>query len=98
MTLLAAFDLLLYRYTCQRDLLVGVPAAGRGRAGLAGVVGYFVNPLPLRCRVAGNPTFSDLLSQVRETALGAFAHADYPFPALVEELQPERDPSRSPIF
>ena len=98
MTLLAAFDALLYRYSSQRDLLVGVPNAGRGRAGLAGTVGYFVNPLVMRADLTGNPPFSALLAQVRRAALEAFEHADYPFPTLVEELQPHRDPSRTPLF
>ena len=98
MTLLAVFDVLLYRYTGQADLLVGVPTTGRGRAGFADVVGYFVNPVVLRGDLAGNPPFLDLLKRVRRDALGAFEHQDYPFPLLVEELQPERDPSRSPLF
>ncbi|MEA2601552.1 MAG: hypothetical protein QOF89_2544 [Acidobacteriota bacterium] len=98
MTLLAAFQVLLYRYTGQADLAVGVPMAGRGRASLAGVVGYFVNPVVVRSSLADNPTFEELLAQVRGNALGAFEHQDYPFPVLVEELQPERDPSRSPLF
>ncbi|HKV12360.1 MAG TPA: amino acid adenylation domain-containing protein, partial [Thermoanaerobaculia bacterium] len=98
MTLLAAFDVLLYRYTGQTDLLVGVPTTGRGRAGFADVVGYFVNPVVLRGDLAGNPPFLDLLERVKRDALGAFEHQDYPFPLLVEELQPERDPSRSPLF
>jgi amino acid adenylation domain-containing protein len=98
MTLLAAFDTLLYRYSSQRDLLVGVPNAGRGRAGLAGTVGYFVNPLIMRADLTGNPPFAALLAQVRRGALAAFEHADYPFPTLVEELQPHRDPSRTPLF
>ncbi|HET9185583.1 MAG TPA: amino acid adenylation domain-containing protein, partial [Solirubrobacterales bacterium] len=98
MTLLAAFQALLYRYTGQADLAVGVPTAGRGRASLARVVGYFVNPVVVRGDLAGNPGFAELLARVRERALGAFEHQDYPFPVLVEELQPERDPSRSPLF
>ncbi len=98
MTLVAAFQALLYRYTGQADLPVGVPTAGRGRANLAGVVGYFVNPVVLRSSLADNPTFEELLAQVRGHALGALEHQDYPFPVLVEELQPERDPSRSPLF
>ena len=98
MTLLAAFKGLLYRYTAQRDLLVGVPTTGRARAGFTGMVGYFVNPVVLRSNLRGNLSFAALLDQVRGHALGAFEHQDYPFPVLVEELQPERDPSRSPLF
>jgi amino acid adenylation domain-containing protein len=98
MTLLAAFEALLYRYSGQADLPVGVPTAGRGRAGFADTVGYFVNPVVLRGDLQGNPPFDGFLEQVRQAVLGAFEHQDYPFPVLVEELQPERDPSRSPLF
>ncbi|NMG08551.1 non-ribosomal peptide synthetase [Brasilonema sp. UFV-L1] len=98
MTMLAAFQVLLYRYTGQEDLLVGSPTTGRSRADLAGVVGYFVNPVVLRADLSGNPTFEAFLSQVRSTVLDAFAHQDYPFARLVEQLQPIRDPSRSPLF
>jgi amino acid adenylation domain-containing protein len=98
MTLLAAFQVLLYRYTAQEDILVGSPAFGRTQREFAEVVGYFVNPVVLRANLAGNPTFQAFLSQVRQTVLGAIAHQDYPFPLLVERLQPNRDPSRSPIF
>jgi len=98
MTLLAAFQALLYRYTGQADLAVGVPTAGRGRASLAGVVGYFVNPVVIRSGLQESPSFERLLAQVRGSVVEAFEHQDYPFPLLVEELQPERDPSRSPLF
>ncbi|MEG4634368.1 condensation domain-containing protein, partial [Microcoleus sp. AR_TQ3_B6] len=98
MTLLAAFQVLLYRYTGQEDLLVGSPTLGRTQREFAEIVGYFVNPVVLRANIAGNPTFQAFLSQVRQTVLGAIAHQDYPFPLLVEKLQPNRDPSRSPIF
>ncbi|HEY0512849.1 MAG TPA: amino acid adenylation domain-containing protein [Thermoanaerobaculia bacterium] len=98
MTLLAAFKALLYRYTGQGDLLVGVPTAGRTRAAFAGMLGYFINPVVLRSDLRGSSSFEELLEQVRRNALGAFEHQDYPFPLLVEDLQPERDPSRSPLF
>ncbi len=98
MTLLAAFQALLHRYSGQTDLIVGSPSAGRGRARLAGVVGYFVNPVVLRADISRDPSFSDLVLQARRTVLGAFEHQDYPFPTLVERLQPKRDPSRSPVF
>ncbi len=98
MTLLAAFQVLLYRVTGQNDLLVGSPTTGRSRAEFAGLVGYFVNLVVLRTSLAGNPTFAALLAQVRQTVLAAFAHQEYPFALLVERLQPERDLSRSPIF
>ncbi|MBV9791955.1 MAG: AMP-binding protein, partial [Chloroflexi bacterium] len=97
MTLLAAFQVLLFRYSGQDDLLVGSPTAGRSRAGLAELVGYFVNPVVLRGNGTGNPTFAEFAGRVRETVLGALAHQEYPFPLLVEQLQPDRDPSRSPL-
>ncbi|HEX6287552.1 MAG TPA: amino acid adenylation domain-containing protein, partial [Herpetosiphonaceae bacterium] len=97
-TLLAAFQVLLYRYTGQPDLLVGSPTAGRSRADFANLVGYLVNPVVLRANLADQPNFAAFLAQVRQTVLAAFAHQAYPFPTLVERLQPERDPSRSPLF
>ncbi len=98
MTLLAAFQTLLHRYTGQEDLLVGSPTAGRNQNGLSGVIGYFVNPVVLRGRPSGAATFTSFLEQTRQTVLSAFAHQDYPFPLLVERLQPERNFSRSPLF
>ena len=97
-TLLAAFQVLLYRYTSQEDILVGFPTFGRNWSEFSEVVGYFVNPVVLRSRLAGNPTFAEFLSQVRAAVLGAIAHQDYPFGLLVERLQPNRDPSHSPLF
>src|SRR6266851_2615128 len=97
MTLLAAFETLLYRYSGQEDLVVGTPIAGRNRAETEELIGFFVNTLPLRTSLAGNPTFRELLRRVRETALGAYAHQDLPFERMVEELQPERDLSRNPL-
>ncbi|HEV7514891.1 MAG TPA: amino acid adenylation domain-containing protein, partial [Thermoanaerobaculia bacterium] len=98
MTLLAAFQVLLHRCTGEEDVLVGSPTAGRGAAALAEVVGYFVNPLVLRADLSGEPPFTRLLDRVRRTTLDAFAHPDFPFTRLAEELQPVRDPSRPPIF
>ncbi|HKH47076.1 MAG TPA: non-ribosomal peptide synthase/polyketide synthase, partial [Thermoanaerobaculia bacterium] len=98
MTLLAAWKALLHRLSGQDDLLVGVPIAGRNRAEIEGTLGFFVNTLVLRSRLGGNPTFGALLAQVRETALGAYAHQDLPFERLVAELQPERDLDRTPLF
>ncbi|HLM58539.1 MAG TPA: amino acid adenylation domain-containing protein [Pyrinomonadaceae bacterium] len=97
-TLLAAFQTLLHRYTGQEDVLVGTPTTGRGRAALSPLVGYFVNPVVLRTDLSGDPTFLELLGRVRQTVLDALAHREYPFPLLVQQLQPERDPSRSPLF
>ena len=98
MTLLAAFQTLLYRYTGQEDIVVGSPIANRNRTEIEGLIGFFVNTLVLRCNFSGNPTFKELLATVREVALGAYAHQDLPFENLVEELQPERSLSHSPLF
>jgi amino acid adenylation domain-containing protein len=95
---LAAFQVLLYRYTGQEDILVGSPAAGRNLGELTNVVGYFVNPLVLRADLSGNPRFTSFLEQVKETVFGAVEHQAFPFPLLVERLQPRRDPSYSPLF
>jgi surfactin family lipopeptide synthetase A len=98
MTLLAAFDVLLYRYTGQTDLVVGTPIAGRTQSEVEGLIGFFVNTLALRVDVGGNPTFRELLRRVREVALGGYTHQDLPFERLVEELGLERDLSRNPLF
>ena len=98
MTLLAAFQVLLYRHTGQPDIVVGSPSTGRNRAALATTVGYFVNPLVLRSDLSGQPSFEQLLEKVRQTVLDAFAHQDYPFALLVKHLQPERDPDQTPLF
>ncbi|TRU25538.1 MAG: amino acid adenylation domain-containing protein [Microcystis aeruginosa Ma_QC_B_20070730_S2] len=98
MTLLTAFQTLLYRYTGQTDILVGTPIANRTRSELAGLIGFFVNTLVLRTDLAGNPSFSELLKQVRETATDAYDHQDLPFEMLVEAIQPERNMSYTPLF
>ncbi|HYO13665.1 MAG TPA: AMP-binding protein, partial [Thermoanaerobaculia bacterium] len=98
MTLAAAFQALLCRHARQRELVLGAPTAGRSAAGLAGLVGYFVNPVALRVDLADDPSWESFLDRVRASALGAFAHQDFPFPLLVERLQPSRDLSRSPLF
>ncbi len=98
MALLSAFDVLLYRYTGQSDLLVGSPIAGRTHAETEGLIGFFVNTLVLRARVEGAGSFRDLLRQVKERCIEAYAHQDMPFERLVQELSPERDLSRAPLF
>ena len=98
MTLLTAFKVLLYRYTGQTDILVGTPIANRTRSELNGLIGFFVNTLVLRTDLAGNPSFTELLKQVRETATDAYDHQDLPFEMLVESLQPERNMSYNPLF
>jgi amino acid adenylation domain-containing protein len=98
MTMLAAFQILLYRYTQQEDIAVGSAIANRNRGEIEGLIGFFVNSLVLRTDLSGNPTFRSLLSQVRDVALEAYAHQDLPFEKLVEELHPERNLNQNPLF
>ncbi|CAD5920830.1 non-ribosomal peptide synthase/polyketide synthase [Planktothrix agardhii] len=98
MTLLTAFDVLLYRYTEQEDILIGTPITNRNRSELEGLIGFFVNTLVLRTDLSGNPSFNELLIRVREMAMDAYTHQDLPFEMLVEVLQPERDLSHAPLF
>ncbi|MBW4556592.1 MAG: amino acid adenylation domain-containing protein [Trichormus sp. ATA11-4-KO1] len=98
MTLLAAFQALLYRYTGQEDICVGSPIANRNQSEIQGLIGFFVNTLVLRTHLSGNPSFLELLNRVREVCVGGYAHADIPFEQLVEELQPERNLSHMPLF
>lgn len=98
MTLLAAFNVLLYRYTGQEDISVGSPIANRTRGEVESLIGFFVNTLVFRGDLSGQPSFSELLGRIRETALGAFAHQDLPFEMVVDALQPERNLSHSPLF
>lgn len=98
MTLLAAFQVLLARYTGQTDIIVGSPIANRTHQESESLIGFFVNTLLFRTRLTGNPTFAEVVAQVKEVCLSAYAHQDLPFEKLVEELQPERDPGRNPLF
>ncbi len=98
MVLFAAYATLLHRYTEQEDFLVGTPIANRNRSEVESLIGFFVNMLVLRARPAPEMSFLDLLGRVREATLGAYAHQDMPFEKLVDEFQPERDMSRSPLF
>ncbi|HEX3529710.1 MAG TPA: amino acid adenylation domain-containing protein [Thermoanaerobaculia bacterium] len=98
MVLLAALQALLYRYSGQDDVVVGTPSANRDRAEIEGLIGFFVNMLTLRVTVDGDLSFSSLLARARETALGAYTHRDLPFEKLVEEVRPERDLGRNPLF
>ncbi|MDZ7969598.1 MAG: amino acid adenylation domain-containing protein [Nostoc sp. DedSLP03] len=99
MTLLAAFELLLYRYSGQEDLLINFASAGRGQVETEGLIGFFSNTLVLRSNFAGNPTFRELLDRVRKDCLEAYTHQDLPFEKLIEELKPEqRSRNTSPLF
>jgi amino acid adenylation domain-containing protein len=98
MTLLAGFQAMLSRYSGQDDIVVGTAVANRTHPDLENVIGFFLNTLPLRTRLSGDPSFSEILERVKETALGAYAHQDMPFEKLVEELRPERSLSHSPLI
>jgi amino acid adenylation domain-containing protein len=98
MTLLAGFEALLSRSSGQRDLVVGTAIANRNQPELENVIGFFLNTLPLRANLAGDPSFTEILARAKETALGAYEHQDLPFEKLVEELRPERSLSHSPLI
>jgi amino acid adenylation domain-containing protein/FkbH-like protein len=98
MTLLAAFGVLLSRYSRQDEIVIGSPTAGRTRAEVEQLIGLFVNTLLLRLDMSDNPSFLELLQRARSSAMGAYAHQELPFEKLVEELRPERDLSRNPLF
>jgi len=98
MVLLAAFQVLLHRYTGKDDIVVGCPISGRTHVETEKLIGFLVNTLVLRTDLSGNPTFRELLSRVREVAMGAYAHQDLPFEKLIEELKLDRDLSRTPLF
>ncbi|HEV8335455.1 MAG TPA: amino acid adenylation domain-containing protein [Candidatus Polarisedimenticolia bacterium] len=98
MTLLAAFQTLLHRHSGQEDLSIGFPIAGRRRVEIEGLIGFFANTLVIRCDLSDDPGFIELLSRVRRSTLDAYVHQDVPFEKIVEEIQPERDQSRQPLF
>ncbi|MFP5270445.1 amino acid adenylation domain-containing protein [Coleofasciculus sp.] len=98
MTLLAAFQTLLYRYSHQKDIVVGTDVANRNRQDIEPLIGFFVNLLVLRTDLSGNPSFRELLEQVRDVALAAYEHQDLPFAKLVEVLRPDRNSSHTPLF
>lgn len=98
MTLLAAFKVLMRRYMGRSDIVVGTPVANRNRSEIEGLIGFFVNMLVLRTDLDGDPTFRDVVRRVRETALEAYTNQDVPFEKLVDELQPDRDLSKNPLF
>jgi amino acid adenylation domain-containing protein/FkbM family methyltransferase len=98
MTLLAAFQTLLYRYSGQTDIVVGCPIASRTSDETEDLMGFFINIIVLRTDFSGTPAFEQLLRRVKDVALGAYANQDLPFDKLVEELRPTRDPGRTPLF
>ncbi|HEY0384393.1 MAG TPA: amino acid adenylation domain-containing protein, partial [Pyrinomonadaceae bacterium] len=98
MLLLAAFEVLLYRYTGQTDILIGSPIANRNHREIEGLIGFFVNTLVLRADLTGGPTFQDIVRRVSQMTLEAYDHQDLPFEKLVEVLQPERDMGHSALF
>jgi non-ribosomal peptide synthetase component F len=98
MLLLAGFQTLLYRYTGMEDIVIGTGIANRTQVQTEHLIGCFFNILALRGDLKDNPTFTELLSRTREVSLGAYAHQDIPFEYLLEDLRPEREAGRSPIF
>ncbi len=96
--LLAVFKVLLFRYSNQEDIIIGTPTTGRSNKDFFNVVGYFVNPLPIRTKIQGDVSFQDYLQILRNVVLGALNHQDLPLPVIVERLHPERDPSILPLF
>src|SRR6185437_10980579 len=98
MTLLSAFNVLLYRYSGQEDICVGTPVAGRSQQETENLIGFFINTLALRSRVEGSKPFSQLLQEIKETTLEAYSHQEVPFEKVVDAVVKTRDMSRSPLF
>ena len=98
MVLLAAFKVLLHRYSGETDICVGTPIANRKWAETEGLIGFFLNTLVLRTNLSGDPTFRELISRVRQTTLDGYANQDVPFERLLQVVQPQRDLSRTPLF
>jgi acyl carrier protein len=98
MVALAAFETLLHKYTAQDDIIVGTSGLNRNRVEIEPLIGFFVNMLPMRTNLSGNPRFRQLLMRVKNVALGAYTHQDLPFEKLVEEIQPERKLRQTPLF
>jgi aspartate racemase len=98
MTLLAAYEVVVHRYSGEDDIVVGTPMAGRQMPETENLIGLFINTLPLRTSLAGDPSFCEVLARVKESALGAYAHQDLPFERMVKELHPERSLARNPLF
>ena len=94
----SAYQVLLHRYTGQTEVIVGTPTYGRDRAEFANVAGYLLNMIPLKGTFDDDPPFRDLLARMRQVVIEGIQHQDYPFPLLVEKLQPDRGFSRTPIF
>ncbi|AXX31933.1 Non-ribosomal peptide synthetase [Actinosynnema pretiosum subsp. pretiosum] len=98
MVTLAAYEVLVGRYTASRDIVVGIPVDARPTADLEQTIGFFVNSLPVRVDIGGDPTFAGLVARTRWAVLDSLSHRDVPFERIVEELAPPRDPSRNPVF
>src|SRR6185295_7120163 len=98
MTMLAAFDVLLSRYSGQSDFLIGTDIANRNQSTTESLIGFFVNQLVLRADLIGDPAFDELLARVKDTTLNGYAHQDAPFEKVVEMLNPERNLSHAPLF
>ncbi|HEX2927104.1 MAG TPA: condensation domain-containing protein, partial [Ruminiclostridium sp.] len=96
--ILSAFQVLLHRYTNQNETIVGIPLSGRNLKDFESTVGYMINMAPIRAKFDADQSFSQFLAQIRDNVLNAMKHGEYPFPLLVEKLQPQRDPGRSPVF